>query len=264
MEPLRSSDPARIADHRLLGRLGAGGMGVVYLARTPNGALVALKVLLTEYAEEPDFRERFRREVEVARRVDSPWAVPLVDADPDAEAPWLTTAFVPAPSLGEAVAAYGPLAEHGVRLLGARLAEALGAVHRVGLVHRDLKPGNVLIAHDGPRLIDFGIARAPQDTALTATGLVVALPAICRPSRPRTAATASARRAMCSPSGVSWRSRRPAGRRSAADRWTPCSTGPCTTRRTSTGCRRSCARWWKPAWRRIRPGGLTQRSWYGG
>lgn len=183
MEALRSSDPAHIAGHRLLGRLGAGGMGVVYLARTPGGALVALKVLLAEYAEEPDFRERFRREVEVARRVDSPWAVPLVDADPDAEAPWLTTAFVPAPSLGEAVAAYGPLAEHGVRLLGARLAEALGAVHRVGLVHRDLKPGNVLIAHDGPRLIDFGIARAPQDTALTATGLVVGTPGYLSPEQ---------------------------------------------------------------------------------
>ncbi|MFD9321918.1 bifunctional serine/threonine-protein kinase/ABC transporter substrate-binding protein [Streptomyces sp. NPDC060053] len=183
MEPLRSSDPAHIADHRLLGRLGAGGMGVVYLARTPGGALVALKVLLAEYAEEPDFKERFRREVEVARRVDSQWAVPLVDADPDAEAPWLTTAFVPAPSLGEAVAAYGPLAEHGVRLLGVRLAEALGAVHRVGLVHRDLKPGNVLIAHDGPRLIDFGIARAPQDTALTATGLVVGTPGYLSPEQ---------------------------------------------------------------------------------
>ncbi|MFI1924352.1 ABC transporter substrate-binding protein [Streptomyces sp. NPDC020377] len=183
MEALRSSDPAHIAGHRLLGRLGAGGMGVVYLARTPGGALVALKVLLAEYAEEPDFRERFRREVEVARRVDSPWAVPLVDADPDAEAPWLTTTFVPAPSLGEAVAAYGPLAEHGVRLLGARLAEALDAVHRVGLVHRDLKPGNVLIAHDGPRLIDFGIARAPQDTALTATGLVVGTPGYLSPEQ---------------------------------------------------------------------------------
>ncbi|MFI5817956.1 ABC transporter substrate-binding protein [Streptomyces rishiriensis] len=183
MEPLRSSDPARIADHRLLGRLGAGGMGVVYLARTPGGALVALKVLLAEYAEEPGFKERFRREVEVARRVDSPWAVPLVDADPDAEAPWLATAFVPGPSLGEAVVAHGPLAEPGVRLLGARLAEALGEVHRAGLVHRDLKPGNVLIAHDGPRLIDFGIARAPEDTALTATGLVVGTPGYLSPEQ---------------------------------------------------------------------------------
>ncbi|MGW0577095.1 bifunctional serine/threonine-protein kinase/ABC transporter substrate-binding protein [Streptomyces sp. NPDC002920] len=183
MEPLRSSDPARIADHRLLGRLGAGGMGVVYLARTPGGALVALKVLLAEYAEEPGFKERFRREVEVARRVDSPWVVPLVDADADAEAPWLATAFVPGPSLGEAVAAYGPLTEHGLRLLGSRLAEALGEVHRAGLVHRDLKPGNVLIAHDGPRLIDFGIARAPEDTALTATGMVVGTPGYLSPEQ---------------------------------------------------------------------------------
>ncbi|MGW3664687.1 bifunctional serine/threonine-protein kinase/ABC transporter substrate-binding protein [Streptomyces sp. NPDC005141] len=183
MDPLRSSDPARIADHRLLGRLGAGGMGVVYLARTPGGALVALKVLLAEYAEEPGFKERFRREVEVARRVDSPWAVPLVDADPDAEAPWLTTAFVPGPSLGEAVTAYGPLPERGLRLLGARLAEALGEVHRAGLVHRDLKPGNVLIAHDGPRLIDFGIARAPEDRTLTATGMVVGTPGYLSPEQ---------------------------------------------------------------------------------
>ncbi|MEU9139333.1 bifunctional serine/threonine-protein kinase/ABC transporter substrate-binding protein [Streptomyces sp. NPDC048404] len=183
MEPLRSSDPARIADHRLLGRLGAGGMGVVYLARTPGGALVALKVLLAEYAEEPGFKERFRREVEVARRVDSPWVVPLVGADPDAEAPWLATAFVPGPSLGEAVAAYGPLPERGLRLLGARLAEALGEVHRAGLVHRDLKPGNVLTAHDGPRLIDFGIARAPEDRTLTATGMVVGTPGYLSPEQ---------------------------------------------------------------------------------
>ncbi|MGW2822979.1 bifunctional serine/threonine-protein kinase/ABC transporter substrate-binding protein [Streptomyces sp. NPDC001443] len=183
MEPLRSSDPARIADHRLLGRLGAGGMGVVYLARSPGGALVALKVLLAEYAEEPGFKERFRREVEVARRVDSPWVVPLVDADPDAEAPWLATAFVPGPSLAEAVTAYGPLSERGLRLLGARLAEALGEVHRAGLVHRDLKPGNVLLAHDGPRLIDFGIARAPEDRTLTATGVVVGTPGYLSPEQ---------------------------------------------------------------------------------
>ncbi|MFB7330727.1 bifunctional serine/threonine-protein kinase/ABC transporter substrate-binding protein [Streptomyces adustus] len=183
MEPLRSSDPARIADHRLLGRLGAGGMGVVYLARSPGGALVALKVLLAEYAEEPGFKERFRREVEVARRVGSPWVVPLVDADPNSEAPWLATAFVPGPSLAEAVTAHGPLSERGLRLLGARLAEALGEVHRAGLVHRDLKPGNVLLAHDGPRLIDFGIARAPEDRTLTATGIVVGTPGYLSPEQ---------------------------------------------------------------------------------
>ncbi|MDX3694374.1 bifunctional serine/threonine-protein kinase/ABC transporter substrate-binding protein [Streptomyces europaeiscabiei] len=183
MERLRSSDPARIADHRLLGRLGAGGMGVVYLARTPAGSLVALKVLAAEYAEDAGFRARFRREVEVARRISSPWAVPLVDADADAEAPWLATAYVPGPSLAEAVAAHGPLTEHGLRILGGRLALALGEVHRAGLVHRDLKPGNVLLAPDGPRLIDFGIARAPEDTSLTATGFVVGTPGYLSPEQ---------------------------------------------------------------------------------
>ncbi|WP_326573925.1 ABC transporter substrate-binding protein [Streptomyces sp. NBC_00481] len=183
MERLRSSDPARIADHRLLGRLGAGGMGVVYLARTSAGSLVALKVLATEYAEDAGFRARFRREVEVARRISSPWAVPLVDADAEAAAPWLATAYVPGPSLAEAVAAYGPLGEHGLRILGGRLALALGEVHRAGLVHRDLKPGNVLLAPDGPRLIDFGIARAPEDTALTATGFVVGTPGYLSPEQ---------------------------------------------------------------------------------
>ncbi|WP_045560201.1 bifunctional serine/threonine-protein kinase/ABC transporter substrate-binding protein [Streptomyces sp. FxanaA7] len=183
MERLRSSDPARIADHRLLGRLGAGGMGVVYLARTPAGSLVALKVLAAEYAEDAGFRERFRREVEVARRVDSPWAVPLIAADADAEAPWLATAYVPGPSLAEAVAVHGPLGEHGLRVLGGRLALALAEVHRTGLVHRDLKPGNVLLAADGPRLIDFGIARAPEDSGLTATGLVVGTPGYLSPEQ---------------------------------------------------------------------------------
>ncbi|MGW0706338.1 bifunctional serine/threonine-protein kinase/ABC transporter substrate-binding protein [Streptomyces sp. NPDC002643] len=183
MRRLRSSDPARIADHRLLGRLGAGGMGLVYLARTPGGSLVALKVLAAEYAEDRGFRDRFRREVEVARRISSPWAVPLVDADADAESPWLATAYVPGPSLAEAVAAHGPLGERGLRVLGGRLAQALGEVHRAGLVHRDLKPGNVLLAADGPRLIDFGITRAPEDTALTATGLVVGTPGYLAPEQ---------------------------------------------------------------------------------
>ncbi|MDX3643733.1 bifunctional serine/threonine-protein kinase/ABC transporter substrate-binding protein [Streptomyces sp. MB09-02B] len=183
MERLRASDPARIAGHRLLGRLGAGGMGVVYLARTSTGSLVALKVLAAEYAEDAGFRERFRREVQVAQRVSSPWAVPLLDADADAEAPWLATAYVPGPSLSEAVAAHGPLGERGLRVLGGRLALALGEVHRAGLVHRDLKPGNVLLGADGPRLIDFGIARAPEDSGLTATGLVVGTPGYLSPEQ---------------------------------------------------------------------------------
>ncbi|MGI5452688.1 bifunctional serine/threonine-protein kinase/ABC transporter substrate-binding protein [Streptomyces sp. CA-249302] len=185
MEPLRTTDPAKLADYRLLGRLGAGGMGVVYLARSAGGTLAALKVIQAEYAEDGDFRERFRREAETARRMTSPWVASLVDADPEAAQPWLATAFVPGPSLGEAVAEYGPLPVRGLRVLGARLAEALREIHAAGLVHRDVKPGNVLLALDGPRLIDFGIARDPEDTALTSTGVVVGTPGFLPPEQAR-------------------------------------------------------------------------------
>ncbi|MCX4760255.1 ABC transporter substrate-binding protein [Streptomyces sp. NBC_01275] len=185
MEPLRASDPAKLAGHRLLGRLGAGGMGVVYLARTAGGTLVALKVIQAEYAEDPDFRERFRREADTARRMTSPWVAALVDADPEAAQPWLATAFVPGPSLGEAVAECGPFPARSLRVLGARLAEALRDLHAVGLVHRDVKPGNVLLALDGPRLIDFGVARDPADTALTSTGVVVGTPGFLSPEQAR-------------------------------------------------------------------------------
>ncbi|WP_432247432.1 bifunctional serine/threonine-protein kinase/ABC transporter substrate-binding protein [Streptomyces sanyensis] len=183
MRPLHPSDPASIAGHRLLGRLGAGGMGVVHLARSAGGALVALKVVHAEFAQDGGFRERFRREVDTLRRVRSPWVVPFVAADPDAPAPWLATAFVAGPSLEEAVAAHGPLPPASARALGRRLAEALRDVHAAGLVHRDVKPANVLLALDGPRLIDFGIARAPEDTALTATGLVVGTPGFLAPEQ---------------------------------------------------------------------------------
>ncbi|RST19012.1 serine/threonine protein kinase [Streptomyces sp. WAC05374] len=183
MDPLRTSDPSVLAGHRLLGRLGAGGMGVVYLARSAGGSLVALKVIQAEYAEDAGFRERFRREAETARRMTSPWVASLVDADPDAPQPWLATAFVPGPSLGEAVAAHGPLPLRSVRVLGARLARALGDLHGVGLVHRDVKPGNVLLALDGPRLIDFGVARDPRDTGLTSTGVVVGTPGFLPPEQ---------------------------------------------------------------------------------
>ncbi|WP_328664971.1 bifunctional serine/threonine-protein kinase/ABC transporter substrate-binding protein [Streptomyces sp. NBC_00328] len=183
MEPLRGADPARIAGYRLLRRLGAGGMGVVYLARSAGGALAAVKVIRAAYADDAGFRARFRREVETGGRVASPWVVPLLDADPDAESPWLATAFVPGPSLAEAVEECGPLPYGTVRVLGARLAEALDAVHGAGLVHRDVKPGNVLLAVDGPRMIDFGIARMPEDTALTASGMVVGSPGFLSPEQ---------------------------------------------------------------------------------
>ncbi|WP_326760619.1 bifunctional serine/threonine-protein kinase/ABC transporter substrate-binding protein [Streptomyces phaeochromogenes] len=182
-ERLLPTDPASIGGHRLLARLGAGGMGVVYLGRTEAGALAAVKVIQAEYAHEPDFRARFRREVETARRVTSPWAVPVIGADPDADEPWLATAFVPGPSLEEAVARHGPLPTRSVRVLGRMLAAALREVHAAGLVHRDVKPANVLLAVDGPRLIDFGIARATDETAITSADMVVGTPGFLSPEQ---------------------------------------------------------------------------------
>ncbi|PRH77173.1 serine/threonine protein kinase, partial [Streptomyces solincola] len=183
MRPLGPADPPAIGPYRTLARLGAGGMGVVYLARSRGGAVVAVKVIHTARAGDPDHRARFRREVAAARSVDSPWTAPLLAADPDADAPWLATAYIPGPSLGEAVQTHGPLPETAVRVLGGRLAHAVGAVHRAGLVHRDVKPGNVLLALDGPRLIDFGIARAPDATALTAGGAIIGSPGFLAPEQ---------------------------------------------------------------------------------
>ncbi len=200
MDDLRPTDPARIGGHRLLGRLGAGGMGVVYLGRTDAGALAAIKVILPEYAGDEDFRARFRREAEAARRVDSPWAVPVTGADTEAERPWLATEFVPGPTLSDVVARRGPLPVRSVRVLGRLLARALAAVHAAGLVHRDVKPGNVLLTAGGPRLIDFGIARTADATALTATGLIVGTPGFLPPEQ----ASGNPERASGSPEQVSW------------------------------------------------------------
>ncbi|XKK61120.1 bifunctional serine/threonine-protein kinase/ABC transporter substrate-binding protein [Streptomyces sp. ARC32] len=182
-QPLLPGDPSTIGGHRLLARLGEGGMGVVYLGRSATGALAAVKAVLPELADEPDFRARFAREVEAARRVVSPWAVPVTGAGPDEHTPWLATEFVPGPSLGEAVHRSGPLPTRSVRALGRMLAAALRAVHAAGIVHRDVKPGNVLLAVDGPRLIDFGIARSAGHTSLTATGLVAGTPGFLSPEQ---------------------------------------------------------------------------------
>ncbi|MEU5779147.1 serine/threonine-protein kinase, partial [Streptomyces venezuelae] len=163
--------------------LGEGGMGRVFLARSPGSRLVALKVIRPEYAETPNFRGRFRREAESARRVSGFFTPPVLDADADAPEPWLATAYVPAPSLHDVVRTFGVLPEAGLRALGAGLAEALPAIHDAGIVHRDLKPGNVLITEDGPRVIDFGISRAVDATQVTRTGAVMGTPGFMAPEQ---------------------------------------------------------------------------------
>ncbi|MGP8300945.1 serine/threonine-protein kinase [Streptomyces inhibens] len=184
MEPLAADDPRVLGGYRLLGRLGAGGMGRVYLGRSAGGRTVAVKVVHAHFAVDDQFRARFRREIESARRVGGAWTAPVLDADPDAGVPWIATGYVAGPSLAQAVAEVGPLAEHSVRALGAGLAEALAAVHGLGLVHRDVKPSNVLLTLDGPLLIDFGIARATEGTAsLTSTGVSVGSPGYMAPEQ---------------------------------------------------------------------------------
>ncbi|MGV9522906.1 protein kinase domain-containing protein [Streptomyces griseus] len=183
MRPLTSEDPRTVGPYRTLVRLGAGGMGVVYLARSAGGTLVAVKVIRAEHAADPGFRARFRREAEAAARITGPWVVPVLGADTEAHEPWLATAFVPGPSLAEVVGAGGALPEATVRALGSRLAAALVAVHEAGLIHRDVKPGNVLLALDGPRLIDFGIARHEGATTLTTSGAVIGTPGYLAPEQ---------------------------------------------------------------------------------
>ncbi|GAA1357248.1 serine/threonine-protein kinase [Streptomyces beijiangensis] len=184
MQPLEADEPRSIGAYRLLGRLGAGGMGRVYLGRSAGGRTVAVKVVHPHYALDEEFRARFRREVEAARRVGGAWTAPVLDADPEAPVPWVATGYVAGPALSQAVSAYGPLPEHSVRTLGAGLAEALAAVHHLGLVHRDVKPSNVLLTVDGPRLIDFGIARATDGTAsLTSTGVSIGSPGYMSPEQ---------------------------------------------------------------------------------
>ncbi|MFJ4703919.1 bifunctional serine/threonine-protein kinase/ABC transporter substrate-binding protein [Streptomyces anulatus] len=183
MRPLISQDPRAVGPYRTLARLGAGGMGVVYLARSAGGALAAVKVIRAEHADDPGFRARFRREAEAAARITGPWVVPVLGADTEDREPWLATAYVPGPSLAEVVSAGGALPTTTVRALGSRLAEALTAVHEAGLIHRDVKPGNVLLALDGPRLIDFGIARHEGATELTTTGAVIGTPGYLAPEQ---------------------------------------------------------------------------------
>ncbi|MGY0063961.1 protein kinase domain-containing protein [Streptomyces sp. LZ34] len=175
--------PGRIGPYEVFQLLGEGGMGRVFLARSPGSRLVALKVIRPEYAETPNFRGRFRREADAARRVSGFYTPPVLDADADAPQPWLATAYIPAPSLHDVVRHFGVLPEPALRALGTGLAEALLAIHAAGIVHRDLKPGNVLVAEDGPRVIDFGLSRAADATQVTRTDAVIGTPGFMAPEQ---------------------------------------------------------------------------------
>ncbi|MFF4083298.1 protein kinase [Streptomyces sp. NPDC001777] len=185
MRELLPTDPREVGPYRLLARLGAGGMGEVFLGRSPGGRTVAVKVVRQGLAEDTQFRLRFAREVEAARRVGGFYTAQVVDADTEAAPPWLVTSYIPGPSLREAVVECGPFPGEAVAALGAGLAEGLKAIHACAVVHRDLKPGNVILADDGPRVIDFGIARALDATSqLTRTG-AIGTPAYMSPEQIR-------------------------------------------------------------------------------
>ena len=183
VKELQPGDPQVIGPYRLVGRLGQGGMGQVFLGVSPGGRPVAVKAIRPELASDPQFRARFGREVTSARKVSGVFTAMVVGADVEGPMAWLATAYVPGPSLAEAVDEQGPLPEASLLMLAGGLAEALGAIHAAGVTHRDLKPSNVLLAEDGPRVIDFGISRAAESTQLTQTGLTIGSPGFMSPEQ---------------------------------------------------------------------------------
>ncbi|HEV6952694.1 MAG TPA: serine/threonine-protein kinase [Promicromonospora sp.] len=185
IHPLDADDPQELGGYPLIGRIGAGGMGVVYLARTRTGRKLAMKAILKDYVRDPEFRTRFRRETAAAMKVRGRHLATLIDADPDGEQPWMAVEYVEGPSLTTVVQQGGPLPEQDVRRVVAGVAEALRAVHQAGIVHRDLKPSNILLGEEGPFVIDFGIAQASDSTALTRTGLKVGTPSFMAPEQVR-------------------------------------------------------------------------------
>ncbi|HYH30403.1 MAG TPA: PQQ-binding-like beta-propeller repeat protein [Pseudonocardia sp.] len=182
VDELLPGDPRRIGPYELLGRLGGGGMGRVFLAAA-DGGVVAVKVVHPALAQDDGFRGRFRQEIAHSRRIGEPWVAPVLDADPDAASPWLATAYIPGPSLDDAVARWGPLPSDTVHRLAVELSDALAHIHAAGVVHRDVKPSNVLLGPERPHLIDLGIARALDGTQLTATGAVIGTPAFMSPEQ---------------------------------------------------------------------------------
>jgi eukaryotic-like serine/threonine-protein kinase len=180
---LQPEDPREIGPYRLLGQLGSGGMGQVFLGMSAGGRPIAVKVIRTELAADPDFRARFRREVAAAQKVSGLFTALVVDADLDCPTPWLATAYVAGPSLTEAVRGHGPLPVRSLLALTAGLAEGLGAIHAAGVVHRDLKPSNVLLAEDGPRVIDFGISEAAEASVAAGANVMIGSPGYMSPEQ---------------------------------------------------------------------------------
>ncbi|MFE2308174.1 serine/threonine-protein kinase, partial [Streptomyces sp. NPDC059411] len=188
IKPLKAGDPTRIGPYLLLGRLGAGGMGRVFLARSEGGRTVAVKVVHEEHVSNAQFRARFRHEIDAARRVGERYTAPVIDADPDADRPWVATGYVPGLSLEQIVRRHGPLPVDSVHALADGLLRALGDIHSAGIVHRDLKPSNVMLTVEGTRVIDFGISRALEtsvESLLTSTGMVVGSPGFMSPEQVR-------------------------------------------------------------------------------
>jgi eukaryotic-like serine/threonine-protein kinase len=180
---LQPEDPREIGPYRLLGQLGSGGMGQVFLGMSAGGRPIAVKIIRTELANDPDFRARFRSEVSAAQKVSGLFTALVVDADLDGPMPWLATAYVAGPSLTEAVRGHGPLPSRSLMALAAGLAEGLGAIHAAGVVHRDLKPSNVLLAEDGPRVIDFGISEAAEASAAAGANVMIGSPGYMSPEQ---------------------------------------------------------------------------------
>ncbi|MDX3843771.1 serine/threonine protein kinase [Streptomyces europaeiscabiei] len=174
--PARPGDPKRVGPYRIIGRLGSGGMGTVHAGLDALGLRVAVKVVHSAQAEDPEFRARFRREVQLSARVQGPFLIPLLAADPDADSPWLAMAYVPGPTLDRHLATHGPLAESTLYAFATGTAQALAAIHAAGVVHRDVKPQNVILTPAGPRVLDFGIAHAADGTSVTRTGIMTGTP----------------------------------------------------------------------------------------
>lgn len=183
MEPLRAQDPPYLGPYRLLGRLGAGGTGEMFLGESPGQRKVTVNLVETKYARDPAFRQRFAREVTAAKTVSSPRTVQVVDADPDSNPPWLVTAYIPGPSLSAAVTRNGPFDPRAVCRLGAMLAEGLAAIHAGGLVHRDLNPANIILGADGPRITGFGLTHPQGAASLSLPGGVTGSPGFMSPEQ---------------------------------------------------------------------------------